>query len=60
VPSAVKEEETLALYLMLAALGRIRSHSTTLLLCIAVAFNKLHWMVSPPEFEKSNQKCSSG
>lgn len=59
VPSAMKEEETLVLYLILAALGRIRSYFTTLFLRIAVAFNILHWMLSPPEFAKSNQKCNS-
>ena len=58
MPSAMKEERTLVLYL--AALGRIRPHFTTLLLCIAVVFNKLHWVISPLEFAKSNQKCYSG
>lgn len=58
VPSAMKER-TLALYLILAALGRIRLCFTVLLLCIAMAFSRLHWMFSPPEFAKSNQKYYS-
>lgn len=57
MPSAVQEERTLVLYLILAAPGRIRPYFTALLLFIAVAFNKLHWMLSPPEFAKSNHKC---
>lgn len=41
VPSAVQEEVTLVLSLILAALGRIRPLFTTLFLCIATASNKL-------------------
>lgn len=59
VPSAIKEEETLLLYLILAALCKMRPLFTTLLLCIAVASNKLHWMLSPLDFAKSNEKYSS-
>lgn len=47
------------LYLILAALGKMRPLFTTLFLCIAVISNKLHWMLSPPDFAKSNQKYSS-
>lgn len=54
MPSAVKEERTLVLYLISAAPGSIRPYFTALLLFIAVAFKKLHWMLSPPEFAKSN------
>lgn len=52
----MKEERTLVLYLILAALGRIRLCFTVLLLCIAMALSKLYWMFSPPGFAKSNQK----